>query len=81
LSLYLHGLHEKAESALREACRLEPRIADYRLALTLLYQRLERWSDALASATELCRLQPQNGSLQQLLGEIQAQAAAAGPNR
>jgi predicted CXXCH cytochrome family protein len=78
LSLYLLGQFEQAEVALQAACRLEPQLPDYRLTLTLFYQRLERWDDALLNAAELCQLRPQDLSYQNLLREIQAQAKASG---
>jgi tetratricopeptide (TPR) repeat protein len=72
LSLYLHERMPEAIESLRRACELEPNVADYRLALTLLHQRLEHWDQAEASAERLIELAPDNPGYRNLLREIRA---------
>jgi Flp pilus assembly protein TadD len=74
LSLYLHGRVTEAEAALVAASKLEPTNSDFLLALVLLYQKLERWSDALSHAQRLVQLRPQDRSYQQLLEDIRQQS-------
>jgi predicted CXXCH cytochrome family protein len=74
LALYLHGRLEEAESALKSACRIEPREPEFLLALTLLYQKQERWQQALEGVQRLIELRPSDPAYLQLQKEIRQHA-------
>lgn len=76
LSLYLHGQLDEAERELLAAVQHAPNTADYVLALALLYQKQQRFAEALQQAQRLVALRPSDLSYQQLLNEIRAQAPA-----
>lgn len=69
---YVLGRETKAEEALLKAVELEPQSVDFRMAITLLYEKYERWSEALKSARTLLRMAPQNPSFEQLYQKIRA---------
>ena len=72
LSLYLNGEQEKAEQALRAACRLEPDNDRFLYFLVLFFDRYERYDEALEAVDRLVRLRPNEPSyvqLRDLLGE------------
>ncbi len=71
LSLYLNGELEEALQAMEKACQLEPDNVDYRLGLTLLYERLKRWPQALQQVRQLRQRSPGDVSFQQLEQRIQ----------
>jgi tetratricopeptide (TPR) repeat protein len=81
LALYLHGDLKQAEKALRTAVELEPQTPEFTLGLALLYQKLERWNEALDYARRLQELRPDDPSYRQLVREIQQQRTQnqAGP--
>jgi tetratricopeptide (TPR) repeat protein len=81
LALYQLGRLDEAEAALAEACRLDPESADLLLALTLLYERREKWHLAAESAELLIKLRPQDPGIQQVYANIRAAAGRqrAGP--
>jgi len=56
MALYLLGRLEEAEEELEEVCRLAPNSADYRLMLTLLYEKRGKLDEALASLEKLPEL-------------------------
>lgn len=58
LMLYLLGRLDAAQRALEAACRLQPASYDFRLFLTLLYEKRGQRDKALASARRLERLRP-----------------------
>ena len=64
---YLLGNETEAEESLIVAITLEPESADFQLALTLLYEKQKRWSEAIQGARRLVELQPSNRSFQQIL--------------
>ena len=74
LALYLNGQLEEAVARLERACELEPELGDFRMALTLLYERLQRWDDALESLKLLREMQPHARSLDELEARIRSQA-------
>ncbi len=74
LALYLDGQLEEAVKKLERACELEPELADFRVALTLLYERLQRWDEALESLKVWREIQPDNPSLDSLEARIRSQA-------
>jgi tetratricopeptide (TPR) repeat protein len=78
LALYLQGKLDEAEAALRQAAKLEPHTPDFVLGLALIYQKLERWPEALDYAQRVQKLRPQDASYRQLLRELQQQSQAAG---
>lgn len=79
LSAYLAGNLGDAEVALSKAAELEPNTADFSLALALLYQKLERYSDALPYAQRVVKLQPANTGYRNVLQEIEAQIRVKQP--
>ncbi|MCA9023245.1 MAG: tetratricopeptide repeat protein, partial [Planctomycetaceae bacterium] len=66
LLYYLLGREDEAVTALKQACELEPQSADFRLMLTLLYEKQEQWKLAWESAAALVRLQPNNQQFRQI---------------
>jgi tetratricopeptide (TPR) repeat protein len=73
LALYLAGNLEEAETALRQAVDLEPQTPEFTLGLALLYQKLERWSEAIDYTQRLLELRPDDASYHQLLRELRQQ--------
>ncbi len=74
LALYLAGREEEAEAALAIADQLEPNTADYCLALALLYQKQQRYDEALPLAERVVELRPLDRGYQQLLMDIRQAA-------
>ncbi len=72
LSLYLHERTDEAEQALSKACQLEPLVPEFRMGLTLLYEKLQRWEQALAGAEKLVALRPGDPVNVQLFQKLQA---------
>jgi tetratricopeptide (TPR) repeat protein len=78
LLLYLLSQLDEAEQALERACSLEPASFDFRLALTLLYEKRGKWQQALQSVQRLAALRPGDPTIVQLAGRIAQQARGAG---
>jgi tetratricopeptide (TPR) repeat protein len=78
LALYLQGKLDQAEAALRRAAELEPNAPEFVLGLALLYQKLERWPEAVDYAERVLKLRPEDASYRQLVRELQQQSQAAG---
>lgn len=77
---YLLGNTSAAESALKRAGELDPAEAQYPMALALLYEKLQRWGDAVRAARRLVELQPNNAMFQQMLQNYErAQRATERP--
>jgi Flp pilus assembly protein TadD len=72
LSLYLHQHTTEAEEALKKACDLEPLVPEFRMGLALLYEKLERWDEALACAEKLVDLRPEDPVYNRLLQKYRA---------
>ncbi len=68
---YLLGREKEAEQALLNATHLQPESAEFLLALTLLYEKQQRWTDAVHFATELSRRDPNNLTFRQILQNVQ----------
>ena len=68
---YLLGHEAEAEQSLKEAARLDPESTDFLLALTLLYEKQQRWPEALRGARRLTDMQPDNPTFQQILRNFQ----------
>jgi Flp pilus assembly protein TadD len=79
LALYLDGQLEAAEQALRRAAQLDPQVPDFQLAMALLYQKLQRYDEALDATRRLLQLRPGDPSYRQLMLELERAASAAGP--
>lgn len=75
LMRYLLGDESGAEQALLRACELEPTSTEFLLALTLLYQKQRRFTEAIAAAQRLLELQPENAMFRQLLRDLREAAA------
>jgi tetratricopeptide (TPR) repeat protein len=73
---YLLGREKEAETALAEAARLEPRSAEFQLALTLLYEKHKRWPAARRAAARLVELQPDNPTYLQIRENIRRASAS-----
>jgi len=58
-ALYLTGDLEGAEKAMRQAYTLEPTNPEYVLGLALLYQKMERFPEALRLTSDLLELVPE----------------------
>lgn len=69
LAMYRENKLAEAETSLRRAMELEPNVADFTLAVTLLYKKQERWSDAVSLCERLLELDANRGN-QQLYGEL-----------
>ncbi|MEX0939663.1 MAG: HEAT repeat domain-containing protein [Pirellulales bacterium] len=78
LLLYLLSQLDEAEQALERACSLDPSSYDFRLALTLLYEKRAKWQQALQSVQLLAVLRPGDATAAQLAGRIAQQARGAG---
>ncbi len=74
LLYYLLGREDEAAIALKQACTLEPASADFRLMLTLLYEKQQKWKQAFDSAERLVRLQPENPIYRQIFINMQQKA-------
>lgn len=80
LSLYLHGEHDQAMTALANAVRLEPNTPDFVLALALLHRQQGDLVNALKQIKRVLELRPNDRSYQQLYNEVRQQASQpAGP--
>jgi predicted CXXCH cytochrome family protein len=75
LMLYLVERLDEAATALARACELDPLSYDYRLALTLLYERQQDWPKAVQSAETLVQLRPGDAEAQGVLQQMRAGAA------
>ena len=73
LALYLAAELDQAESALARAVELEPNTVEFVLALALLYQKLERYADALPLAERAVRLRPENVGYRNVVEELRRQ--------
>ena len=74
LSLYLNGKLNEAAIELKQACELDAENFEFRMALTLLYERLRQWDQAMNSLGVLRELQPENPSLNELEMRFRLQA-------
>jgi tetratricopeptide (TPR) repeat protein len=74
LSSYMMGRYDDACKALEEACRLDVQSYNYRLALTLLYEKLGQWSHARRSAELLDEIRPGDRVARDLLERIRRQS-------
>ncbi|PHS01113.1 MAG: hypothetical protein COA78_23080 [Blastopirellula sp.] len=83
LAVYLAGSHkgtppeiqkqffERAEVSMAKAVELDPNNPEFLLGHTLLlYQKLQRWDEAIATLRRLAEVQPNNRQLQQIYQEI-----------
>ena len=68
---YLLGHETEAEQSLLSAVKLDPSSTDFQLALTLLYEKQQRWTEAIQGAHRLIDLQPDNPTFQQILRNLQ----------
>ena len=73
-SLYLNGQVEEATTVLERTVELAPRNPQYVLFLTLIYQKQQRFQEAVASVNKLVTLRPGNASYRQLQRELRQQA-------
>jgi tetratricopeptide (TPR) repeat protein len=75
---HLQGWRKEGERALAVAHRLEPQTPDFAYSLAVLYFGTGRYREALALATRLRQLRPQEPAYEQLEAEIR-QELKAGP--
>lgn len=75
LMYHVVGQTEKGMAPLAEACRLDPGSYDYRLALTLVYERLKEWDKAIASVRLLAKLRPNDPASARIYQRIEATRA------
>ena len=71
LLLYLNQQNAAAAEALQKACTLEPTNVDFRLLLTLLLEKMQRWDEAQDSVQRLLELEPTSSEFQQIQLRIQ----------
>jgi predicted CXXCH cytochrome family protein len=69
---YLLGQLDEAEAAIRKACELEPQSYDYRLNLTLLYEKRKQTSQAIESAEKLLEIRPEDPVATEILRKLKA---------
>ncbi|MGY8768049.1 MAG: tetratricopeptide repeat protein [Pirellulales bacterium] len=62
---------ERAEVSMAKAVELDPTNPEFLLGLTLLYQKLQRWDEALATLQRLAQVQPGNPQHQQIFQQMQ----------
>ncbi len=74
---YLLGREDEALRALSKAGELEPTSTEFLTALTLLYEKQQRWNLAMDAAKRLIRLEPHNEMFRQMLWNIQQGASRA----
>ena len=67
---------KEAEALLLKATSSQLMAPDALMALALLYEKQERWPEAIQFAERLVRLQPQNATYRQLLESFQAKKPA-----
>jgi tetratricopeptide (TPR) repeat protein len=80
-SLYLNGQVKEATTVLERAVELAPRNPQYVLFLTLIYQKQQRFPEAVAAVNKLLALRPSNASYLQLQRELRQQATPPERNR
>lgn len=73
LSLYLNGKLQEALQSLQRACDLEPTSFEFRMALTLLYERLGQWDEALESVDQLRQIDAAQPAVRELEYRIRTQ--------
>lgn len=78
LLLYLLGNEEEAVAELEEACRLTPNSPDFAMALALLYQKHQRYLDAITQMDRVIELRPDDASARQVMGDLQRQQFDSG---
>ena len=71
LSYYLLGRLDEAQASIEEACRLAPHSYDYRLLLTLLYEKLARYRQAIESARILLDLRSDDPVAKEILRRLE----------
>jgi predicted CXXCH cytochrome family protein len=76
LMLYLVERLDEAAAALERACELDPLSYDYRLALTLLFEKQMDWTKAVQSAETLAQLRPGDAEAEAVLQQMRAGAAS-----
>jgi tetratricopeptide (TPR) repeat protein len=77
LMLYLVERLDESAAALARACELDSTSYEFRLALTLLYEKQQEWTKAIESAEALVRLRPGDREAEAVLRQMQ-QAAGTG---
>ncbi len=78
LLLYLLGDEAQAVTELEEACRLSPNSPDFVMALALLYQKHQRFVDAIEQMERVVELRPDDDSAQQVLRDLHRQQFDSG---
>jgi predicted CXXCH cytochrome family protein len=74
MSLYLHDRFDEAEQALRRAFELEPQTPDFAAALTLFYEKFERWDEAITYCRKYLELHPHDRQYEQVLKNLERRA-------
>lgn len=72
LSLYLHGELEAAERELVAAVERAPNSPEFIMGLALLYERLGKYEEAIAQASRLVELRPNDLMYDQLLRDLRS---------
>jgi len=78
LLLYLHNREAEAEEQLATACRLAPNAPEFAMALALLYQKQERYGEALDQARRMLELRPEDPIARRLVDDLRQQANGTG---
>lgn len=77
MALYLSGDEERAEATLRSTLEVDPHSESVLYALTLLYEKQQKWDEAERAARTLVELQPTNGGYAELLQQVRRRGAPA----
>ena len=80
LMLYLLGHLDASQRAMEATCRLQPTSYDFRLFLTLLYEKRSKWSKAFESARRLAKLRPGGQAAADLVRRLGPKAGQPSPN-
>ncbi len=73
LAFYLNQRMDEAEAAMSRAVALAPQDNNYRLALALLYQKLENYQAAIGQIQQMLETEPNNATYLQLRSDLQRQ--------
>lgn len=67
---YLLGQLDQSELALNKACELAPQSYDYRMLLTLLYEKRKQTQQAIKSAEKLLKIRPHDPVASEILRKL-----------
>jgi predicted CXXCH cytochrome family protein len=76
---YLLGDLDRAESSLKQAMTLEPKSTDFAMAVVLLLEKRQRWSDAQEIIHDFMKRDPNNPTWKEILERIRQASQSVKP--